>query len=73
MFEMIDNALKSNRGWLNIVDRAQTEPDRLERQLRAREWLAGITAADLQALARSYLTDGGAVEIRVLPDGVDAP
>lgn len=73
VLEGLDNTLKSNNGWLTFVDRAQTEPDRIDRYLRARELLKAITPAQLQALARQYLKDDAAVEFNVLPDGVDDP
>lgn len=69
MLEGLENALKTNRGWLNLVDRAQSEPDRIERYLRARERAATITPAQLQALAVRYLTANGAVPVIVLPEG----
>jgi len=68
LLENYDNALKSNRGWMNLVDRAQTEVDRIERFQRAKERLSALTAADIQAIAARYLTAGGAVEVTVLPD-----
>ena len=71
VLEAYDNALKSNAGWLTLVDRAQTEPDRIERFVRGKERLQAITAKDLQALTRQYLTPGGAVEVTVLPEGID--
>jgi zinc protease len=70
LLESFDNALKTNGGWLAFVDRAQTEPDRIERQAKAHKRLQGITAERLQAVARQYLTANGAVEINVLPNGV---
>lgn len=73
MLEDLDNALKSNARWLSIVDRAQSEPDQIERYLKARQWLSAITAADLQALARRYLAPDRAVQIVVLPEGAAAP
>ena len=71
VLEAYDNALKSNAGWLTLVDRAQTEPDRIERFVRGKERLQAITAKDLQALTKQYLTPGGAVEVTVLPEGID--
>ena len=73
VLEGIDNTLKTNSGWLTFVDRAQTEPDRIERYLRSRELLKAITRAEIQALARKYLTEAGAVEFNVLPEGVNDP
>ena len=71
VLEAYDNALKSNAGWLTLVDRAQTEADRIDRYIRGKARLQAISAKDLQALAKQYLTPGGAVEVTVLPEGVD--
>jgi len=73
MLEALDNALKTNRSWLTLVDRAQTEAERIERQLKARERLSALTAADVQAMARQYLDPDHAVEVDVIPDGAPAP
>ena len=73
LVESWDNALKSNRGWLALVDRAQSEADRIDRHVRAKERLLAVTAADVQALTRRYLTQDGGLEIAVLPEGVDPP
>ncbi len=73
MMESYDNSLKRNSGWMALVDRAQTEADRLERHAKAREILAAIKPADLMAIARRYLFEKGAVELIVLPEGVDPP
>ena len=73
MLERIDNALKTNSGWMALAERAQTRPDRLTRAKSARARLEKITAADLQALARRYLTPEKAVELLVLPEGAAVP
>lgn len=73
MLEDFDNGLKTNGGWMTYVDRAQTEPDRIERFLNARERTEAITPARLQAAAQRYLVGEAAVQVDVLPDGVDAP
>jgi zinc protease len=73
MVEAIDNGLKSNGGWMSLVDRAQTEPEEIERYLNARERLQVITAADVQAMALRYLEPGQDVEVLVLPEGVAEP
>ena len=71
VLEAYDNALKGNAGWLTLVDRAQTEPDRIERFVHGKERLQAITAKDLQAMVKQYLTPGSAVEVTVLPEGID--
>ena len=67
MLEAISNRLKGNRGWIDLVDRAQTEPDRIERQIHAVERLSSITAAEVQAVARKYLSGDQVLEIDVIP------
>ena len=71
LLEAFDNALKSNAGWLTLVDRAQTEPDRIARFTGARARIEATSAKDLQALAKRYLTPDSAVEITVLPEGAE--
>ena len=73
MLEALENALKTNRGWMSLVDRAQTEGDRIDRQIKASERLLTVTPEDLQKLAQRYLTAKGALEILVLPEGVEVP
>ena len=67
LLENYENALKTNQGWMNLVDRAQTEPERIERFSGAKERLSALTAADLQAIAARYLDPGERLEIVVLP------
>jgi zinc protease len=73
MIEAQDNALKSNRGWLGLATRAQSEPDRIDRFIRAKERLLSLSAADIQGFANLYLGAGKSVEVLVLPEGVDEP
>ncbi len=73
LVEAHDNALKSNRGWMALTDRAQSEPDQIERYFKAKERLLALTAADVQAMARRYLAAKDAVEVLVLPEGVEEP
>jgi zinc protease len=73
LVETYDNALKSNRGWMALTDRAQTEPDHIERYLKARDRLLALTAADVRAMAQRYLGAKDAVEVLVLPEGVEEP
>ncbi len=73
MREQLDNLLKTNAGWLALTERAQSQPDRIERYQQARQRLDAITGADLQALARRYLAPEQAVVALVLPEGAPAP
>lgn len=73
MTEAIDNGLKSNGGWMSLVDRAQTEPEEIDRYLKAHERLQAVTAADVQAMALRYLEPGHDLEVLVLPEGVAEP
>jgi zinc protease len=69
MLESLDNALKTNSGWMALAARAQSEPDRIARHLAARDRLAALTPRDIQTLARRYLGAENAVEVLVLPEG----
>ncbi len=73
MVESYTNALKSNDGWLSLVDRAMTQPDRIERYLDGNTRLQALTATDVQAMALRYLDPAQVLEVLVLPDGVDEP
>ncbi len=71
--EALDNALKTNRGWLGLTARAQSESDRIERFVRAKERLLSLSASDVQAVARRYLGAHDAVEVLVLPEPAASP
>jgi zinc protease len=73
MIESLHNALKSNGSWLTLVDRAQGEPDQIDRYLEAEKRLLALTADDLLAVARRYLAPDQSLEIVVLPEGVEPP
>ncbi len=67
--EAYDNLLKTNRGWMGLVDRAQTQPDRIERFTIGKQTLEAITAADVQEMALRYLDPEQRLEVTVLPEG----
>ncbi len=71
LLEAYANGLKSNTGWLSLVDRAQSQADRIDRYLAGSTRIQAITARDLQAEARKYLDPMRAVEVLVLPQGSD--
>ena len=64
----LDNALKTNSGWLGLVARAASQPDRIERLTKAKARLLAVTPAQLQAEAKHYLADGAMVDIAALPE-----
>ena len=72
MLESYDNALKTNNGWMGLVDRAQTESDRIDRYLAAKSLLESLTADDLRHLAMQYLDPAQRLEVVVLPKTKDA-
>ena len=72
LLEAYDNALKTNRGWMNLVDRAQTEPERIERFTQGKALLASLQPGDLQAMAARYLAPEERVEVLALPRPVNA-
>ncbi len=68
VLESLDNRLKTNGGWLGLVDRAQSEPENIARFLAAKTRQEGITGEELQALAGQFLSPDDAVTITVLPE-----
>ena len=72
LIEGFANTLKSNQGWLMLVATAQSNPERIDRQLKAPDRVMAVTPADIQAAAQRYLTEAGEVEVTALPASVDA-
>lgn len=73
MLEAQENALKSNGGWMALAYRSQTQPDRIDRYLKGSERLLALTPLDVQLAAMRYLEPKDALEVLVLPEGVDPP
>jgi zinc protease len=71
MLENLDATLKTNAGWIDLIDRAQSKPDELDRFTRSRAIIAALTADDLLALARRYLDPDQGLEVLALPEGID--
>ena len=67
LLEAYANALKTNGGWLSLVDRAQSQDDRIARFQAGAARLRTLTAADLLSTAQKYLDPQQAVTITVLP------
>ena len=67
MLEAYDNALKTNQGWMNLVERAQRKPDRIGRFVSGKERLAALTPEDVRAMAARYLKPEDRLEIVALP------
>ncbi len=73
MIEGLHNALKSNAGWLSLVDRAQSESERIDRYVASKALLQAITARDVQAMAQRYLDPAQGLEVLVLAEGASVP
>lgn len=71
MLEGLDNLLKTNGGWMTLVDRAQSKPDGIERYVNSRALIAALTAEDLLTLAHRYLDPERSLEVLVLPEEVE--
>ena len=67
VLEAYDNALKSNAGWMTLVDRAQSEPEDIDRFIAAKSRFEALTPQDIQATAARYLKPEERLEIVVLP------
>ncbi|MGI9377464.1 MAG: M16 family metallopeptidase [Tsuneonella suprasediminis] len=67
LLEDYANALKTNGGWLRLVDRAQTQPELIERFEEMPKRLKAVTHRQLRQTAGEYLTPNAAVEVVVVP------
>lgn len=65
--EQFANMLKTNNGWMGLVDRAQTQPDRLDRYAVGVETIEKMTPEDIHQMALRYLHPDQRLEITVLP------
>ena len=68
MIERLEARVRENGAWLNIVVEAQRKPEWLDRWRARKDIVNQISAADIQAAARKYLTDEAMVEVRVVPE-----
>jgi zinc protease len=66
LLERADKNLRENGYWLDRVTKAQSDPTRIDRALALRQMLAAITPADLQALAKRYLTPQHLLKVRIV-------
>ena len=73
ILEALQNGLKTNSGWMSLVDRAQSEPGRIARYLAATGRLEKLTALDVRSEALRYLDPDAALEITVLPREAQVP
>ncbi len=71
--EAYDNLLKTNGGWMGLVDRAQTEAERIDRFMAGKDIMEGLTGERLQAVAQQYLNPEERLEILVIPREAASP
>lgn len=67
IIEGIREGMKRNGSWIGVVDEAQSEPARIARLLGQEALYAGITAEEILAAARTYLTPEKKIVARILP------
>ena len=70
VMESIAKSLRENSFWMGYVDEAQTKADRLQRIRDRKALYEAIAPADLQALARTYLTDKAMQRVRIVSSKV---
>ena len=69
LVERIAKQRRENSYWVGALESAQLRADRLDRIRRYEPLLREITAADIQAFARRYLTAEGVLRVAVVPEG----
>ena len=61
-----DRMLRDNGYWLGTLQRAQSNPQRLDRIRRYKSTMQSITAADIQKLAQKYLRPGTLQKVQIV-------
>jgi len=64
--EKADNALHDNGYWLASLEKAQSEPARLDRIRQHKKLIQSITPAELQKLAQKYLQPAQVQQVRIV-------
>lgn len=72
IMEGIAKNMRENGYWMTYVDEAQSHADRLDRIRQRKAVYEAITPADLQQLARTYLTDKGEQRVLIVSDKLAA-
>jgi zinc protease len=70
--ERFEKQQRENGGWMWLTSIAQSKPHRLDRRRNYKAILEAITPADVQAVAKQYLTDANKLEIRIVPQAATA-
>ena len=73
IMERMDRQERENAYWLGLVDEAQSDPERLERHRKRRSAYASITPAELQRLAKQYLSSDQTLVVKVISDKLGRP
>lgn len=69
ILENIANSVKSNTAWLGIVDSAQSKPAKLDRFRSGGTAFGTVSADELLAMARTYLSPDRALLVQSLYEG----
>ena len=66
ILENIANSVKSNTAWLGVVDSAQSKPAKLDRFRSGGAAFGTVSADELLAMARTYLSPDRALLVQSL-------
>ncbi len=64
--EKADNMLRDNGYWLAMLEKAQSNPKRLDRIRDKKSLLSSITPEEIQKLAQKYLQPGSLQQVRIV-------
>jgi zinc protease len=65
-----DRMMRDNGYWLGTLQKAQSEPERLDRIRKYKSTLQSVTAADIQQLARKYLQPESLQKVEIVNNKV---
>ena len=67
LLEAIERSQRENGAWIALIDEAQSQPKDLDDFRTRAGRISAVTPAQLQALARRYLTPGAELRISIVP------
>ena len=68
LLEALEKDQRENGDWLFYAARAQGNPEFLERKRAAKDLMLAVTSADIQAVAKEYLTEANRLNVRIVSD-----
>ena len=70
LMEQLEKSERENAAWLELVNHAQSHPEKLDRRRARIALLQAVTATDIQREAQKYLTDKAQISFKIVPESL---